>query len=36
MGMINDEVVIRIPEKSAYTKYVANFDFVWTKWSRWL
>jgi hypothetical protein len=36
MGMINDEVVIRIPKKSVYTKYVENFDFVWTKWSRWL
>jgi phosphatidylserine/phosphatidylglycerophosphate/cardiolipin synthase-like enzyme len=36
MGMINDEVVIRIPSKGTYTRYVENFDFVWTNWSRWL
>jgi phosphatidylserine/phosphatidylglycerophosphate/cardiolipin synthase-like enzyme len=36
MGMINDEVVIRIPKRGAYTKYVANFDYVWAKWTRWL
>ncbi len=35
MGMINDEVVIRIPKRSAYEKYVANFDYVWSNYSRW-
>lgn len=36
MGMINDEVTIRIPRKSAYDAYLTNFDYVWSKHSRWL
>jgi phosphatidylserine/phosphatidylglycerophosphate/cardiolipin synthase-like enzyme len=36
MGMINDEVTIRIPKQSAYTKYVTNFNYVWDNYARWL
>ena len=36
MGMINDEVTIRIPRKSAYDAYLTNFSYVWSKQSRWL
>jgi phosphatidylserine/phosphatidylglycerophosphate/cardiolipin synthase-like enzyme len=34
MGMINDEVTIRIPKRGAYTKYVTNFNYVWANYSR--
>lgn len=36
MGMINDEVTIRIAKRGTYEKYVENFDYVWANWSRWL
>ena len=36
LAMINDEVTIRIPRESAYTGYLANFDYIWKNWSRWL
>ena len=35
MGLINDEVTLRIPNKGAYNGFTANFDYVWTNWSRW-
>ena len=34
MAGLNDEVTIRIPKRSAYEKYVANFNYVWSNWSR--
>jgi phosphatidylserine/phosphatidylglycerophosphate/cardiolipin synthase-like enzyme len=36
MAMLNDEVTIRIPGRSTFTKYQANFDYIWKHWSRWL
>ena len=35
-GLMNDEVTIRIPGRSTYSSYLANFDLVWRSWSRWL
>lgn len=35
-GLMNDEVTIRIPGRSTYTSYLANFDLIWRSWSRWL
>lgn len=35
-GLMNDEVTIRIPRRSTYTAYLANFDLIWRSWSRWL
>ncbi len=34
MGLINDEVTIRIPRKRAYAQYLKNFTHIWTTWSR--
>ncbi len=34
LGLMNDEVTIRIPRRSAYQRYLANFDHIWTTWSR--
>jgi len=34
MGLINDEVTIRIPRRKAYQRYLTNFDYVWSSWSR--
>ncbi len=35
-GLMNDEVTIRIPGRSTYNAYLANFDLIWRSWSRWL
>jgi phosphatidylserine/phosphatidylglycerophosphate/cardiolipin synthase-like enzyme len=35
MGLINDEVTLRIPNRGAYNGFLANFDYVWANWSRW-
>jgi phosphatidylserine/phosphatidylglycerophosphate/cardiolipin synthase-like enzyme len=35
MGLINDEVTLRIPSRGAYNGFLANFDYVWANWSRW-
>ncbi len=35
MGLINDEVTLRIPNKGAFNGFTANFDYVWANWSRW-
>ncbi len=35
-GVINDEVTMRIPKRGAYKSYLANFEYIWTKHSRWL
>ncbi|MGI8899730.1 MAG: phospholipase D-like domain-containing protein [Nocardioides sp.] len=34
MGLINDEVTIRIPRRTAYQRYLENFSYVWSTWSR--
>ncbi len=36
MGLINDEVTIQLPGKTTFRGYQANFDYIWTHWSRWL
>ena len=36
LGLRNDEVTIRIPDRGTHRAYVANFDYVWTHSSRWL
>jgi hypothetical protein len=35
MGLINDEVTLRIPGKGAYNGFMANFEYVWDNYSRW-
>jgi phosphatidylserine/phosphatidylglycerophosphate/cardiolipin synthase-like enzyme len=36
VALINDEVTIRVPYRTAFEKYRSNFDYIWDKWSRWL
>ncbi len=36
LGLRNDEVTIRIPGASTHRAYVANFDYLWANWTRWL
>lgn len=36
LALMNDEVNIAIPRRSAYLAYAANFDYIWAHWSRWL
>ncbi len=36
LGLHNDEVTIRIPGRSTYAQYVANFDYLWSNHTRWL
>jgi phosphatidylserine/phosphatidylglycerophosphate/cardiolipin synthase-like enzyme len=36
LGLRNDEVTIRIPGSSTHRAYVANFDYLWANWTRWL
>lgn len=36
LAMLNDEVTIRVPGRGPFTKYQANFDYIWKHWSRWL
>jgi hypothetical protein len=35
LGLMNDEVTIRIPRRRTHDQYVANFNYVWRHWSRW-
>lgn len=36
LGLRNDEVTIRIPGAATHKSYVANFDYLWKNWTKWL
>ena len=36
LGLRNDEVTIRIPGSATHRAYVANFDYLWKHWTKWL
>jgi hypothetical protein len=36
LGLRNDEVTIRIPGRATHNAYVANFDYLWKHWTKWL